>query len=186
MLRFPLAVVLGALALAGCGGSDPASRSAPLDPSVLPELTARERELPPEALAADAFEPDVLAAILDGGGYAGGRERELSGHGTTFDHVLARTLVFADTDGADTYLDWVRTHTLDLVGRTREREAPQLGDRALLFELEPCASCRKQLPTFVAAWRRDGRVAYLLASGRGVARASFLRLAGELDASFAA
>jgi len=187
-VRIPaLAVVLGALLVAGCGSQAAADETPalapPLETSVVPELAARDRELPLEALAADAFEPEVLAALLDDAGYAGGRERELSGHGKTFDHVIARSLVFADAAGADAYLGWVRGHTLDLVGRTREREAPPLGEVAFLFELKPCPSCRKQLPTFVAVWRRGGNVAYVLASGRGVNRESFRRLALAVDAS---
>ena len=182
-MRLSLVAVLGALALAGCGGSEATSSPAPLDASALPELTARDRDLPPDALAADAFEPEALATLLDGAGYAGGREREFSGHGERFDHVIARTLVFDDAAGADAYLGWIRGHTLDLVGRTREREAPPLGDAALLFELKPCPSCRKQLPTLVAVWRSGGDVAYVLASGRGVNRESFRRLTFAVDAS---
>jgi len=179
--------LIGALLVTGCGSEAPAGQTSapppPLGASVLPELDARDRELPPDALAADAFDPEALAALLDDAGYAGGRERELSGHGETFDHVIARSLVFADAAGADAYLGWVRGHTLDLVGRTREREAPPLGDVAFLFELEPCPSCRKQLPTRVAVWRSGGKVGYVLASGRGVNRESFRRLALAVDAS---
>jgi hypothetical protein len=187
-MRIPgLAVVLGALLLAGCGSEAPApetlSLAPPLATSVVPELSARDRELALEALAADAFEPEALAELLDDAALAGGRERELSGHGETFDHVIARSLVFADAAGADEYLGWVRGHTLDLVGRTREREAPALGEASLLFELEPCPTCKKQLPTLVAVWRSGGNVGYVLASGRGVNRESFGRLALAVDAS---
>lgn len=189
-MRIPaLAVVLGALLVAGCGSQPPAGETPSLPPplavSELPELDARDRELPLQALAADAFEPEALAALLDDAGYAGGRERELSGHGERFDHVIARSLVFADAAGADTYLGWIRGHTLDLVGRTREREAPALGDASLLFELEPCPTCKKQLPTLVAVWRSGGNVGYVLASGRGVNRESFRRLTLAVDASVA-
>jgi hypothetical protein len=187
-MRIPgFVVVLGALLLAGCGSgsstSDTPTLRPPLAASELPELAARDRELPLEALAADAFEPEELAALLDDAGYEGGRERELSGHTDTFDHVIARSLVFADATGADTYLGWVRSHTIDLVGRTREREALALGDTALLFELEPCPTCKKQLPTLVAAWRSGGSVGYVLASGRGLNRESFGRLALAVEAS---
>jgi len=187
MRVLPLAAALGALLVAGCGSEAPADQPTllppPLKASMLAELGARDRELPLQALAADAFEPETLAALLDDAGYAGGRERELSGHGKTFDHVIARSLVFADAAGADEYLGWVRGHTLDLVGRTREREAPPLGDVAFLFELEPCPTCKKQLPTLVAVWRTGGNVGYVLASGRGVNRESFRRLALAVDTS---
>jgi hypothetical protein len=169
-------------ALAGCGGSG-SDLPEPIKTSALPALEARDRDLPADTLAADAFEPAPLAGVLEAGGYTGGRERELTGHTPTFDHVIARTLRFADAAGADAYLGWVRGHTLDLVGRTRPLAPYPVGDRLLLFELKPCSTCKKQLPTLVAVWRRGGAVGYLLASGRDADRASVRPLVDAVDAS---
>jgi hypothetical protein len=171
------------LSAAACGGSGGESLPPPLPGGALPGLTARERDLPLDELAADAYEPEELHALLDGAGYTGGRERELTGHTDTFDHVLARTLRFDVPDGAGAYLDWVAAHTVELVGRTRSQPPLRLGNESLLFELEPCGTCKKQLPTLVAVWRRGGAVGYVLASGRQVDRVTVGRVARLVDRS---
>ena len=181
-MRALLLVALATLA-AGCGGDRSVSLPAPLETSALPGLTARDRDLPAGVLAADAFAPDELRVLLEDGGYAGGREREFTGHTDTFDHVLARTLRFDRPAGAAAYLDWVAAHTFELVGRTRPRAPLALGPGSLLFELEPCGTCKKQLPTLVVVWRRDGAVGYVLASGRKVDRGTVGPLAGAVDAT---
>lgn len=178
-----LPVIVAAALLAGCGGADTEALPAPLEGSALPALTSRDRNLPADDLAADAFERQPLADLLERGGYTGGREREFSGHTDTFDHVIARTLRFDDAGGASAYMDWIAAHTLDLVGRTRLVAPLPLGRKSVLFELEPCSTCKKQLPTLVAVWRRGGAVGYLLASGRDVDRASIEPLAQAVDTS---
>jgi hypothetical protein len=177
-----LPVALAVVVLAGCGGSG-ADLPAPIETTAVPGLESRDRDLPADVLAEDAFEPARLAPLLDDGGYAGGRERELTGHTATFDHVLARTLRFDGPAGADAYLDWVDAHTLDLVGRTRHLAPYRVAERAVLYELLPCSTCKKQLPTLVAVWRRGGSVGYVLASGRDADRASVKRLVDAVDAS---
>jgi hypothetical protein len=178
-------LLLGLIAvLAGCGADEAATPlPPPLGSNVLPALTSRDRELPADVLAEDAFEQDELRGLLDEGGYAGGRERELSGHTDTFDHVIARTLRFDRPDGAAAYIGWVAAHTLDLVGRTRPLPPLPLGDESRLFELEPCSTCKKQLPTLVAVWRRGGAVGYVLASGRKADRSTVGPLAAQVDQS---
>ncbi|MEO5633738.1 hypothetical protein [Gaiella sp.] len=170
---------------AGCGGteSEPAPRVLPpLAHEALPELTARDRALPARELAQDALAPSDLAALLAAAGYLGGAEREFSGHTDTFDHVVARTLTFADVAGANAYLDWIAGHTGDFVGPSRPLVPIALGaERAQLFELDSCPTCKKQLPTWFAAWRRGTTVSYLLTAGRNVDRRSFGSLARRLE-----
>ncbi|MSO96449.1 MAG: hypothetical protein EXQ81_11790 [Thermoleophilia bacterium] len=186
--RFAVAVaaivaVVGVAAIAaGCGGSEPApDLSPPLASALLPELASRDRSLPTRELAQDALEPSDLAALLDDAGYRGGTEREFSGHTDTFDHVVARTLVFGDAEGADEYADWIADHTRDFAGPSRSLTPMVLGaERSLLFELEPCPTCKKQLPTWFGAWRRGSTVSYLLVAGRNVDRRTFGNLAGQL------
>jgi hypothetical protein len=175
-----------ALMASGCGadGSDntpPSTLPAPLERSALPELTSRDRELPRAVLAADAFAPDELDELLDHAGYVGGREREFTGHTKTFDHVVARTTSFRTPDGAVEYLRWVEAHTMDLAGRTRPLARLPVGSDAILVELEPCPTCKKQLPTLVAAWRRRAAVGYLLAAGRDVDRSTVRPLVSAID-----
>lgn len=178
------AVLAAAASLTGCGAGEELPE--PLPAAALPELEARDRDLPHEVLAGDALDVDALAQLLEEARYEGGREREFSGHTDTFDHVIARTLRFEDGDGAGTYLGWIDGHTIDLVGRTRTRDPLPVGEDARLFELEPCSTCKKQLPTYVAAWRRGGAVGYLLASGRDADRESVLPLVAALDGSLGA
>lgn len=182
--RLAIAAVAGVAAAiaAGCSASEPAlDLPPPLASAVLPELASRDRALPARELAQDALEPSDLAALLDEAGYRGGVEREFSGHTDTFDHVVTRTLVFRDGAGADTYLDWIAAHTGDFVGPSRPLVPIVLGaERSQLFELDPCPTCKKQLPTWFGAWRRGTTVSYLLAAGRDLDRRSFGNLAGRL------
>ena len=179
---FLVPVLLAAAVLAGCG-SAPEELRPPLGEDTLPTLTARDRALPTDALAADAFDPDALAALLERAGYRDGRERELSGRTETLDHVVARVLRFRDAAGADLYLDWVAGHTGELVGPMRVVAPLPTGERALLYELVPCATCKKELPTLLAVWRQRSLVGSVLASGRGADRTTLAPLVHEADAA---
>jgi len=153
----------------------------PLPSAALPALASRDRALPAGELALDALKPSDLSALLDQAGYRGGTEREFSGHTDTFDHVVSRTLVFEDVAGADAYVDWIAGHTGDLAGPSRTLAPIRLGaERSVLYELEPCATCKKQLPTWFGAWRRGSTVSYLLVAGRNVDRRTVGNLAGRL------
>jgi len=182
--RLVVATIASAAAAiaAGCGASEPApDLPPPLASGVLPELASRDRTLPVRELAQDALAPSDLVALLHEAGYRGGVEREFSGHTDTFDHVVARTLMFEDVAGADAYVDWMVGHTGDFAGPSRTLSPLGLGaQRSLLFELEPCPTCKKQLPTWFAVWRRGSTVSYLLAAGRNVDRHTFGNLAKKV------
>lgn len=182
-MRILLPAVLLLLAAAACGAEETATPAAPatLPAAALPELDSRARTLDAAALASDAFEPDALAALLAEGGYVTGREREFSGKTTTFDHVVARTLVFEGQNGADAYLGWVRGHGDEVLGRAAPAKVVPPGEGGVAFTLERCGTCKKELPTFLAAWRRDATVMTLLAAGDGAGAASFSALARRLD-----
>ena len=167
---------------AGCGGGDERSTPPTLPPSALPELSSQARELDREALAADALAPDALAELLDEAGYVSGREREFFGHGESFDRVVARSLRFESAEGAERYIRWVRSHPRDLLGEAEEQPRLELGSSGVLLTLVPCGSCKKELPTHLAAWLRGDVVLSLLASGRGANPERFAALARELDA----
>jgi hypothetical protein len=183
-VRLLLALVASALLglAVGCGGGDERPTPPTLPPSALPELSSEARELDREALAADALQPGALAELLDEAGYVSGREREFFGHGASFDRVVARSLRFESTEGADRYIRWVRTHPRDLLGEAEERPRLELGSSGVLLTLVPCGTCKKELPTHLAAWRRRDVVLSLLASGRGANPERFAALARRLDA----
>jgi hypothetical protein len=185
-VRLLLPAVLLVLVAASCGTEEAAPPAAPATPATLPaaalpELDSRARTMNLAALADEAFEPDALAALLSEGGYVTGREREFSGKATVFDHVVARTLLFESRDGADAYLGWVRGHGDEVLGRAAPAKVVPPGEGGVAFTLERCGTCKKELPTFLAAWRREATVMTLLAAGDGADAASFSALARELD-----
>jgi hypothetical protein len=194
-VRVLLAPVVLASALApallagGCGGeAGPAAAPQPpptLAANALPELSSERRLLDRAALAQDALAPSRLADVLERAGYVHGVEREFFGHGEAFDHVVARALRFESPEGGERYLRWVRSHGKDLLGSAEPRRRLDLGASGVLLALVPCGTCKKELPTYVAAWRRGDVVLSLLASGRGVNRARFAALAGKLDETIA-
>jgi hypothetical protein len=181
-VKGPLVVVTLALVLAGCGAEEKAAAPPQtLSAEALPELASSARTLDALALAADALDPEALAGVLDDAGFETGHEREFSGKTTTFDHVVARTLVFESAAGADAYLEWLRGHGNDILGRAVPAEVAAPGDSGVVFTLARCGSCKKELPTFLAGWRRDEVVLSLLAAGSGANPERFGALARDLD-----
>lgn len=184
-MRVALTSVAAALSLlaSGCGGGGD-ERSAPptLPADAVPELSSERRELDRAALAQDAFVPGTLSELLEEAGYVHGVEREFAGRGTVFDRVVARSLRFESAEGAERYLRWVRTHGDELLGTTKAERPLELGSSGVLLALVPCGTCKKELPTLLAGWRRDDVVLSLLASGRGVDRKRLAALARKLDA----
>lgn len=180
------AVLLLALVATACGsdgGSAPlSSRLQTLPRSSLPELDSRARALTAGVLAEDALEP-ALKDSLESWGYLTGLEREFFGRTTTFDHVVARTLMFETRGGAEAYVDWLGEHADNVLGRAAPAELEPLGDSGVAFTLAGCGTCKKELPTFLVCWRRGATVLSLLASGSGVNAGRFDALARVFDRS---
>jgi hypothetical protein len=182
-VRLLLVTIAFGLALAGCG-SEKQQAAGPLrtlPAAALPELESRSRTLDIEALAADALEPGELADLLADAGFDTGREREFSGRTRTFDHVVARTLRFESEDGAEAYLGWLREHGDDVLGRAAPAKLVPPGESGVAYTLVPCGTCKKELPTFLAGWRRGEIVLSLLAAGSGGNPDRFDELAREFD-----
>jgi hypothetical protein len=184
----PLLALLAALAAAvtACGSDSKGSEPAPQPPATLSadalsDLASTARTLDAAALASDAFDRGVLERVLDEGGFATGREREFTGLTDTFDHVVARTLVFEDAAGADAYLEWLGGHGEDFLGRVDAAGVMPPGESGVAFVLVPCGICKKELPTYLAGWRRGHTVLTLLAAGSGANPETFLALARQLD-----
>jgi hypothetical protein len=179
-----VATLLLLLPACGSGGEEPpqsAPQPASLPGSVLPELDSRVRPLGAEALAADSYDPEALAELLDEAAFVAGTEREFSGKTRIFDHVIARTLVFRTAAGADTYLSWLRGHGEDFLGRVQAAEVSPPGESGVVFALVPCGICKKETPTFLAGWRRGATVLTLLAGGSGANPQTFSALARQFD-----
>lgn len=174
---------LTALALAACGGAEEPEPPPPtLAPTTLPALDSTARLLDANALALDAFEPAKLLALLVDVGFVSGREREFSGKSKTWDRVVARTLRFSSEEGAQAYVDWLRSHADDVLGEAAPAPWSTPGETGVAFVLVPCASCKKEQPTWLAGWRRETVVATLLAAGPGANEQRFGALARGLDA----
>lgn len=183
-----------AFAVAACGGEDEGRSASPTTDSgwtnyvpltqfgteTLAGLAVSSRELDAAAVADDALDRDALAALLSRAEFRGGAEHEYSGRTKTFNHVVSRVLVFADASGARAYLGWVRANAADLVGKVAWRKPFELGENGTIV-LQAGCGCHSDLPTYLAAWRRDASVVTLVADGNGVNRARFEALARELD-----
>jgi hypothetical protein len=182
-VRLFLLATVAAL-LAGCGTAEKtAGPPETLPASALPELASNARTLDADALAVDAFQPHELSQLLAEAEFEVGREREFSGRTRTFDHVVARTLRFENSAGADAYLDWLSRHGQDILGRVEPAKLTLPGDGGVAFTLFRCGTCKKELPTFLAGWRRGETVLTLLAAGSGANPQRFGALVGELDAT---
>jgi len=184
-VRLGLVSLLALALAAGCGAEEESAPTTPAPPtlpaSALPDLEPRARALGLEALAADSLEPEPLRELLEDSGYVAGSEREFSGKTSTFDHVVARTLLFEDQKGADAYLGWLGVHGHDFLGRADQAKLGLPGDSGVGFTLAACGTCKKELPTFLAGWRRGATVLSLLASGSGANPERFGALARDLD-----
>jgi hypothetical protein len=182
-------VLLALLALAACGSGEDGSRTsaapgappATLPADALPQLDSRARTLDAEALADDSLDPAGLGDVLAEAGYVTGSEREFSGKSPSFDHVVARTLVFESDAGAKTYLGWLRGHAADFLGRADPADLSVPGQSGVAFSLARCGTCVKEVPAFLAGWRRGNVVLWLLAAGSGASADRFDALAHEAD-----
>jgi hypothetical protein len=183
-MRRPLVFLLLVVAVPACGSEREQTAPAPptLPATALPELDSRARTLDTGALAEDALEPDALTSLLDDAGFLSGSEREFSGRTKTFDHVVARSLRFETPEGADEYIRWLGGHGDDILGAAEPVELDPLGESAVAYTLARCGTCKKELPTFLAGWRRGNVVLTLLAAGSGGNPERFETLARRLDA----
>ncbi len=177
-----LALALVTVAAAGCGdepAGDAAAEAPEAGPAVVEGLERTTRVLDDNALAADALEPDGLSDLLDEAGYAIGLEDEYSGRTDLYAHVVSRQLEFEATDGATSYLEWLRLNAADLLGTARRAASIDVGADGFLTRDKGCG-CHSDLPTYLAAWREGSTVRSLLADGPGVDRERFVALAREL------
>ena len=183
-MRLAFVVAAALLLLAACGsGEREKPRPESLPASALPDLESRGRPLDAESLAADSLDPEALTDVLGRAGFVAGSEREFAGKTRTFDHVVARTLVFRSAAGAETYLGWLRDHAADFLGRAEATDVSTPGRSAVAFSLAQCGSCKKEVPTFLAGWRRGATVMTLLAGGSGANPDRFSALARRFDAT---
>jgi hypothetical protein len=120
--------------------------------------------LPADA-AADAMDPGEMQAMLDAAGLIAARQDTYAGDHGTFARVVIRGWQFTTTDGAGSFLDWLRTNaTHELIGEAAPLSVDGTGD-AVLFLHEPTGCCHEEVPIYLVAWQRGPIVWTIRASG---------------------
>jgi hypothetical protein len=170
---------LGAAALAagGCGGEAATVPSpAPLlDADALPELRAATRTLDAAGLAQATPLPRLRERLGEWGLVRAG-EREFTGRGRGLDHVVARTVDFAEPAGATAYQRALVDGTASYLGAGAGTGRVTGG----WLIRAPSCGCRPAPPTLIAVVRRGGRVGWLSISGKAATAARARRLAEGL------
>jgi hypothetical protein len=168
------------LILSACAGN-----ATPIPPSLpaaaLPGMESEDSIIDAKTLAGDALDSEELTHLLDDAGFLAGRERTFSGPGQRFSLAVTRVLVFASSDGAASYVAWLRDHPEDLVGRAQRLEPLELPGEPFLLVHTPGGCCPKEVPIYLSAWQRGATVVFLRASGRQADPGAVQELAAELD-----
>lgn len=164
-----------------------ACATSPEAPPRIPELplVGMETELSSltvERLARDASDPASLATLLEEAGFRSGSERTYAGPGERFSLAVTRVLSFDDADGAETYLTWLREHPSEFLGAVERLPPLDVPGSPFLTVHLPGGCCPKEVPIYLAAWRRGSSVVSLRVSGRGLERDVVRDLVIELDA----
>lgn len=176
-------VVLACVALAAaCGRAEPTPAAPPVVArDLVPGLDSDVTVLGTAEVAEDGSDPGAVAEVLRRSGFVVASQREFHGMSESFNRVLARTAVFRDERGAETYLSWLAAHPDAILGPSERVRPLVLGRPSVLFALERCGTCHAELPTYLAAWRRGATVRFLLASGRQASKRTLLPIAMALD-----
>ena len=163
-----------------------ACASPPEAPPRVPELplAGMETELSTltiEHLARDASDPGSLASLLEDAGFRSGSERTYAGPGERFSLAVTRVLAFDDAEGAETYLAWLREHPSEFLGTVERLPPLDLPGSPFLTVHLPGGCCPKEVPIYLAAWRRGSAVVSLRVSGRGLEDDAVRELVAQVD-----
>lgn len=163
-----------------------ACATAPEAPPRIPELplAGMETELSTltiEHLARDASDPASLASLLEEAGFRSGSERTYAGPGERFSLAVTRVLSFGDTEGAETYLSWLREHPSEFLGTVERLPPLDLPGAPFLTVHLPGGCCPKEVPVYLAAWRRGSSVVSVRVSGRGLDGEAVRGLVAQID-----
>jgi hypothetical protein len=178
LMRATRAVTLF-LTISACADITPIPPVLPAD--ALPGMESEVAAVDANMLARDALDATELDRLLDEAGFLSGRERTFSGPGERFSLAVTRVLVFASSDGAASYVGWLRDHPEDLLGRAQKLEPLELPGKPFLLVHTPGGCCPKDVPIYLSAWQRGSTVVFLRASGRQADPGAVQELAAELD-----
>lgn len=171
---------LATLALFGCGKQHPVGLDLPS--GALPGQAGPLLAMDVETVAADAPDPAELMTVLEGAGFAAGRQRTWTDPERAR-RAVVRVLGFGTPEGAASYLAWLRGHADDVIGTSRETTALELPSPSFLAVHEPSGCCPKETRTYLAAWREGTRVISIQVGGRHPRRRDAQELAAALDAA---
>jgi hypothetical protein len=168
------------LILSACAGNaTPVPPVLPAD--ALGGMESEDSVIDASTLARDALDPEELARLLDDAGFLAGRERTFSGPGERFSLAVTRVLVFSSTDGAASYLGWLRDHPRDFLGSAEAIDPLDLPGEPFLMVHTPGGCCPKAVPIYLSAWQRGTTVVFLRVSGRQTDPGAVQELAADLD-----
>ncbi len=169
--RFGALVIL--LVAAGCarpstspdpGIAIPESAMPVLAASAVPGIPAKTTTLTTAVLAQDASIPG-LASMIASWGYLGGRQRTFQGESPHLTLVVSRSLLFANTAGAQDFATYVRDHAADFFGIGAQTQPLVAQGRAgWQFTPPPCA-CHLANPAYVGVLADGSLVVWLEING---------------------
>jgi hypothetical protein len=169
---------IGLVLFVACGGaraelSPTGSPSPPQTPISLPNLptgllpgyVVHDTSLDAASLSTDALDPASLSTVLAAAGFELGIERRFTARGKSLTEVVSRVLRFGSSEGARSYVAWIRGHGADLLGsRTKAADGPGISGAVAFFHgVSGC--CTKDTFQYFAAWSRGPFVATLRVGG---------------------
>ena len=188
------AFLVAVLVTAGCGSSaptpaEPMPSSAPariLEPipaSALPGAPADPVNLDAATISVDAIDAADLESLLDDAGFVGGTQRQFSRVRRGRRRILVRVLAFSDTEGADTYLSWLRGHADEVIGDAAPNAGLRAPNQGIVFVHEPNPCCHNETRLFLAMWQEGARVVTIEIAGEGARESDVAELLSQLDAA---
>jgi hypothetical protein len=173
------------LALVACGGGqEEASVASPqtLPRALVPGLAARDRTLDMAALA-EATPLDGLEESLRDWGVRSAAEREFVGRSDRFHHVVSRTIEFATSAGAHSYVDLLARKADVFLGSSPTVKPFSVGGWWGYRITPRLCGCHGEPPEAIALLVDRSRVAWLDLSGPGVNRRVLRRLSARAVAA---
>ena len=132
----------------------------------VPWMRSTEDVVDTQLLASDALHPPELATLLQAAGFSAGAERIFTARHGPFSRVVARSLAFGTSQGAQTYLAWLEGHASEVIGDTERVSARGLPAGVVFVRHLAGGCCHEEVPVYLAAWQRGSLVLSVKAGGR--------------------
>ena len=184
------AAVLVSVVVAGCGegGSSAAVEAGPtasvdlaaardslLSPSEVAGLNGATTTMDASDISSEASDPDV-ATWLDDDEFVGAVRRDLRGRARDVTGADSRVLVFADAEGAASFLQAVADDPDPFFGAPSTVRPLSLGETDGVLIKPPVCACAGAQPVYVALATHDNQLLWLQITGPRVTAADAKRL----------